>query len=137
MLSRFVSAQQDVYERALAELNAGQKTSHWMWFIWPQLRELGRSETAKFYGIAGLVEAEAYLVHPVLGSRLIEISNAMASHTDREVSLVLGKVDAMKLRSSMTLFGAVQNAPPIFARILDQFYQGERCPLTLEALAGD
>ncbi|MEL7115124.1 MAG: DUF1810 domain-containing protein [Pseudomonadota bacterium] len=134
-LDRFVDAQADSYAQALAEVQAGQKVSHWMWFIWPQLRELGHSARAKYYGLADLDEAVAYRLHPVLGPRLVEISEAMLDHRGQSAEDVLGPVDAVKLRSSATLF-EVAATDPVFPAIVDAFYDGVRDPLTLNALAG-
>ena len=137
-LSRFHSAQRDSWPTALAELLAGAKQSHWMWYVFPQLRVLGRSPTAQLYGIADLAEARAYLADPVLGPRLREAAAAMLLHTDRTAEAILGTVDAMKLRSCATLFeaaagrGGEQDA--VFAAVLDAFYGGVRCDLTLQAL---
>jgi uncharacterized protein (DUF1810 family) len=122
-LQRFVDAQEGTFERALAELRAGKKQSHWMWFIFPQLAELGRSPTALFYGIRSIHEARAYLAHPLLGERLrvaVEAISAWASN--RSAVQILGDVDAMKLRSSLTLFEAA-SGDPLFALALDSFYE--------------
>ena len=133
-LERFVAAQAPVYPQALAELKLGRKASHWMWFVFPQLAGLGRSPTARFYGIASADEARAYLAHPLLGPRLRECSEALLAHRGRSAESILGPVDALKLRSSMTLFeAAVEEAGP-FARVLETFYDGERDPLTLDLL---
>ena len=137
-LDRFVEAQQGAYARALAELRAGSKRSHWMWFVFPQIAGLGRSETAHFYAIRDLAEAQAYLAHPLLGPRLIEASEAMLGNAGvASADQVLGGVDAVKLASSMTLFeaaaaGSDEAAP--FARILDRFYAGRRDRATLDRL---
>ncbi|MDK3018076.1 DUF1810 domain-containing protein [Pseudodonghicola flavimaris] len=133
-LSRFLVAQDGVYPRALDELRAGAKQSHWMWFIFPQLRGLGRSPTALRYGIADLTEARAYLADPVLGARLREAMAAMLLHPDRSAEAILGPVDAIKLRSSATLFAAAGGGAP-FAEVLATFYDGQACPLTRELLA--
>jgi uncharacterized protein (DUF1810 family) len=130
-LERFVEAQEGVYERALAEIRSGRKQSHWMWFIFPQLECLGRSVTAKKYGIRNLAEASAYLAHPVLGPRLVGISEAMLANAPAAAAAVLGSVDAMKLRSCATLFAEAAVDPTVFRRILDVFYAGDACPLTL------
>ena len=135
-LERFVAAQEGTYATALAELRRGRKESHWMWWIFPQLASLGRSGTAKAYGIADLAEAEAYLAHPVLGPRLVEASRAMLMHRGRDPAAVLGGIDELKLRSSATLFAAVPGAAPEFGQVLDAFYGGEADPLTEAALAG-
>ncbi|MDH1269563.1 DUF1810 domain-containing protein [Rhizobium pusense] len=133
-LERFVTAQQNIYEVALSELQAGLKRSHWMWFIFPQLRGLGRSETARFYAISGRAEAEAYLTHPVLGPRLVECTTAMLWHTDLSAHDILGSPDDLKFRSSMTLFGAVAGRDLSFQAALDRFYAGVRDESTLRLL---
>ena len=126
-LQRFVAAQDSggTYERALAELRAGRKTSHWMWFVFPQITDLGRSEMSRRYAIASASEARAYLDHPVLGPRLIECAGALLSHADKSAEEILGGIDAVKLRSSMTLFAAVVPERPVFQRVLDRYFDGE------------
>ena len=126
-LQRFVSAQDDgaTYTRALAELRAGAKRSHWMWFVFPQLSGLGSSPAARHFAISGLAEARAYLAHPVLGPRLVESARALTLRSGRTAEQVLGSVDAMKLRSSMTLFAAAAPDDPVFAAVLDQYFAGE------------
>jgi uncharacterized protein (DUF1810 family) len=133
-LQRFVDAQASTYRQALAELRRGRKTSHWMWFIFPQLKALGRSSTALHYGIASLDEARAYLAHPSLGPRLNECTKAILSHRSEPAETILGHVDAMKLRSSMTLFEAAANGQGLFGAVLDAFYGSERDDLTLSLL---
>ncbi|MGP4670126.1 DUF1810 domain-containing protein [Agrobacterium pusense] len=133
-LERFVTAQQNIYEVALSELRAGLKRSHWMWFIFPQLRGLGRSETARFYAISGRAEAEAYLTHRMLGPRLVECTTAMLQHTDLSAHDILGSPDDLKFRSSMTLFGAVAGRDSPFQATLDMFYAGARDESTLRLL---
>lgn len=128
-LQRFLDAQADTYAAALAELREGRKRSHWMWFIFPQLASLGRSGTAKFYGIADLAEARAYLADPVLGPRLIACAEAMLMHPDRSAEDILGPVDALKLRSSATLFETA--GAEAMGRVLATFYGGERCAATM------
>ena len=133
-LQRFIDAQDGVYETALSELRAGTKQSHWMWFIFPQLAELGRSPTAKFFGITSVDEARAYLAHPLLGCRLRECVVALLSWSgDRSAEEVLGGVDAMKLRSSLTLFESIE-PNGIFSRLLLNFFAGKRDELTLALL---
>lgn len=107
---------------ALNEISNGRKTTHWMWYIFPQLSGLGRSEMATYYGIKSLKEAEEYLNHPILGKRLQEISSALLKHTNKSANEILGSPDDLKLHSSMTLFSKVENANPIFKEILHQFY---------------
>lgn len=135
-LDRFVDAQaRAVFERAIRELAAGEKRSHWMWFVFPQIAGLGRSETARFYAIENRAEAEAYLAHPLLGPRLHEASEAMLPwYGRRSAETILGGVDALKLASSMTLFAAVAESPAPFAEVLDAFYAGERDRRTLDLL---
>ena len=134
-LRRFIDAQADSYADALAELRAGRKRSHWMWWIFPQLAGLGRSGTARFYGIASLAEARAYLAHPLLGPRLIEASGALLPHRDRSAETIMGPVDALKLCSSLTLFLEADAGAPL-TDALDTFFGGERDPATLRLLAG-
>ena len=131
---RFVTAQDGgVFERALAELQNGQKSSHWMWFVFPQIEGLGSSAMARRYALSGLAEARAYAAHDELGPRLYEASEAMVEWAGTmSADEILGTVDAMKFRSSMTLFEAAADDDQVFADALDGFYNGERCPLTLE-----
>ena len=133
-MERFVKAQEEVYAAALAELQAGEKDTHWMWFIFPQLRGLGTSVMAYVYGITGVEEARAYLAHPVLGPRLMACCTALLSHTDLSAEDMLGDVDAMKLRSSMTLFAQVSEEDSVFHRVLAQFYDGNMDERTLALL---
>ena len=133
-LDRFVDAQQDTYAVALSELRQGRKQSHWMWFIFPQLRGLGQSEMSRFYGIAGLDEAGRYLAHPVLGPRLVDCAQGVLAHRGRRPEDIMGSVDAGKLRSSATLFAAVEGAPEVFNRILAEFFGAQPCRLTQERL---
>ncbi len=133
-LDRFVAAQDGVYPQALAELRAGRKRSHWMWFIFPQIAGLGQSEMARTYAIAGADEARAYLAHPVLGPRLIEVAQAVAAAAG-SADAILGGIDAVKLRSSMTLFAAVADDPTPFRAALDRFFGGEGDRATLGLLA--
>lgn len=135
-LERFVEAQRSTYDDALSELSAGDKRGHWMWWIFPQLAGLGRSSTAQRYAIRDAVEARGYLLHPVLGSRLVECTGAMLGWAGRRnAEAILGPVDALKFRSSMTLFDAVSDgADNAFAHALAAFCHGERDPLTLDRL---
>lgn len=135
-LGRFVQAQSAIYPQALAELNAGRKRSHWIWFIFPQLAGLGRSETARFFGLRSADEARAYLAHPLLGDRLRECCAALLRHRGEPAETMLGAIDAIKLRSSMTLFEAAAGDPAPFAAVIDEFHQGARDPLTLSLLRG-
>ena len=122
-LNRFLLAQENTYDQALREIHAGRKMSHWMWFIFPQMKGLGTSYHSTFYGISGREEAEAYLAHPVLGPRLIAISKALLVHTDKPIEQIFGHTDSLKLKSSMELFGRIPNADPVFAQVLKAFYQ--------------
>jgi uncharacterized protein (DUF1810 family) len=132
-LERFVAAQdQDgTYDRALAELRRGRKTSHWMWFVFPQVAGLGRSATARHYAVAGPDEARAYLAHPVLGPRLRECARVLTELPGSDPVAVLGPVDAVKLRSSMTLFAQADPADPVFVAVLDQYFEGAPDEATL------
>jgi uncharacterized protein (DUF1810 family) len=134
-LQRFVDAQDrgGTYAQALAELRAGAKLSHWMWFVFPQLAGLGRSATAQHYAISGPAEAQAYLAHPVLGPRLRECAEALTGLATADPVQVFGGVDAQKLQSSMTLFAAV-SAEPVFSAVLDRFFGGRSDPGTTSRL---
>ena len=135
-LERFVSAQAPVFDDVVGELAAGRKLSHWMWFIFPQLAELGRSDRARFYGIAGLDEAQAYLVHPLLGQRLRQCVRHVLAHTGKSAHDIFGSPDDVKFRSCLTLFheaSADDDDRALFAEALDAFYDGPD-PLTLELL---
>jgi uncharacterized protein (DUF1810 family) len=135
-LHRFTAAQANVYPQALSELKAGQKQGHWMWFIFPQIDGLGRSETAQFYAVRNAEEAAAYLNHPVLGLRLIECSEAILAVDDKSAREIFGSPDDMKLCSSMTLFAAVSPTNPVFAGVIDRYFGGQPDSQTLNLLAG-
>ncbi len=131
-LERFVRAQDGgVYDGALRELRAGAKRGHWMWFVFPQVAGLGRSSTAQHYALSGLAEARAYLAHPVLGPRLVECAQALLELSGRDPVRVLGSVDALKLRSSMTLFEAAAPDERVFGEVLERYHDGERDEATL------
>ena len=123
-LKRFLDAQTDDYNRALGEIRKGKKQSHWMWYIFPQIAGLGFSETAKYYALHDIKEARAYLEHPVLGSRLIEISRALLTIEGKTANQILGSPDDLKLHSCMTLFSQVEAADPVFEAVLDRYYSG-------------
>ena len=129
-LNRFVEAQEKTYDIALSEIKNGHKQSHWMWFIFPQHKDLGYSSKAKFYGISDLKEAEQYLRHPILGERLKEISNELLKHKGKSAIDILGEVDALKLKSSMTLFDIVE-PNSVFNDVLNAFYKGKRDKATI------
>ncbi|MBR3313768.1 MAG: DUF1810 domain-containing protein [Atopobiaceae bacterium] len=133
-LQRFKDAQTYDYEQALSELRAGRKTSHWIWYIFPQLRELGRSRMARYYGIAGMGEAEAYYADELLRGRLVEISQALLALDENDPIRVLGSIDAMKVRSCMTLFSQVRGTDPVFTAVLAKYYNGKLDSRTLELL---
>src|SRR5581483_1128089 len=125
-LDRFVRAQEGTYERALAEVRAGRKRTHWMWFVFPQLDGLGSSPTARHYAIKSLAEARAYLAHPVLGPRLVECAEAVVGVEGRSAHDIFGSPDDLKLRSCATLFACVAPPGSVFDRLLAKYYSGER-----------
>jgi uncharacterized protein (DUF1810 family) len=135
-LGRFTTAQDPIYKQVLAELRAGAKRSHWMWFVFPQVAGLGFSSTSQYYGIRSAVEARAYLVDPLLGSRLVECTEAVLATERQSARQIFGPVDALKFRSCMTLFSAVADTPSVFQRALDKYFAGESDARTLEILAG-
>lgn len=134
-LTRFLTAQSPVIDRVLAELHAGYKESHWMWFVFPQLGALGRSGTARFYGIEDLEQARRYLAHPVLGPRLLECTRAVLAHGDRSAHAIFGSPDDLKFRSCMTLFDLAGPQQPEFRQALERLYAGEPGPVTVGLLA--
>jgi len=136
-LDRFVRAQDGVHDQALAELRSGRKRSHWMWFVFPQLAGLGRSTTAQHYAVDGIDEARAYLAHPVLGPRLVEAAGVAAAATARSADDLFGGIDAMKARSSMTLFARAADDPAPFRAVLDRWFHGSEDPVTVRLLDGD
>jgi len=133
-LDRFIRAQQEDYERALAEIRSGRKQSHWMWYVFPQYVGLGSSAISQRYAIKTAAEAEAYIRHPVLGARLVECFEAALGIEDRSASEVFGSPDDMKLRSSATLFAAITPSGSVFERVLDKYFNGERDPRTLQLI---
>lgn len=133
-LNRFVQAQQNIYERALAEIGRGRKTSHWMWFIFPQFDGLASSSTARHYAIKSLQEARAYLAHPVLRARLTECAHACFGLEGRSAEEIFGYPDDLKFKSCLTLFERVAPPNSVFTRLLKKYYRGERDDRTLELL---
>ena len=133
-LQRFTDAQKDDYAVALSEIKSGRKRSHWMWYIFPQIAGLGFSSTSKFYAIKDRSEAESYLAHPVLGRRLTEISNALLEIEGKTANQIFGSPDDVKLKSSMTLFGALDAADPVFGKVLDKYFGGAKDYKTLELI---
>jgi uncharacterized protein (DUF1810 family) len=134
MFEHFIAAQDPVYAQVLAELRAGRKQTHWMWFIFPQLRALGRSATAQRFGIADLAKARAYLAHPVLGARLVECAEIVGAVTGKTAHEIFGSPDDMKLRSSMTLFAHAADEPAPFRRVLQRYYDGVEDAVTVELI---
>ena len=136
-LDRFITAQQSDFHRALSEIQAGRKRSHWMWYIFPQLKALGRSDTARYYGIADLEEATAYMANPYLRDNLITITGALLALRASDPGLVMGYPDDLKLRSCMTLFELAAPDVPEFGMVLDKFYHGLRDQKTLDQFSAD
>ncbi|MBR1438885.1 MAG: DUF1810 domain-containing protein [Synergistaceae bacterium] len=135
-LERFVLAQEHSYQTALSEIRAGKKTSHWIWYISPQLKGLGRSYNAEYYGIANVEEAKSYLSHPILGGRLLEITEALLKFEEKDPQKIMGMIDAMKLRSCMTLFAYISEDGSIFHRVLEKYFGGSRDDRTLSMIKG-
>ncbi|NDR57625.1 DUF1810 domain-containing protein [Pseudoruegeria sp. M32A2M] len=136
-LERFTEAQDGRWSVAMAEVDAGLKQSHWMWFIYPQLRGLGHSHRAQYFGISGTDEARRYLAHPLLGLRLVESFERLKPLAGQSPERIFGDVDACKLQSCATLFAAVAGDPSPFNYVLDRFFGGERCAQTLDMLAAE
>jgi uncharacterized protein (DUF1810 family) len=133
-LRRFVDAQTHTYDQALAELRAGEKRTHWMWFVFPQIAGLGHSGMAQRFAISGLEEARAYVAHPTLGRRLVESARALTDLDTADADRVLGPVDAQKLRSSMTLFARAAPDEPVFREVLDHYFDGTEDDATTSRL---
>jgi uncharacterized protein (DUF1810 family) len=134
-LSRFVHAQESIYDSVLAELRSGQKRSHWMWFVFPQIHGLGHSPTAQHYAIKSIEEARQYHSHPLLGARLLECTEAVLAVEGRSASAIFGYPDDLKLKSSMTLFSSVADTPhSLFSRVLEKYFLGEKDARTLQLL---
>ena len=134
-LQRFITAQQNDYPTALAEIKQGRKRSHWMWYIFPQIAGLGFSETSRYYALKDIDEAQAYLNHPILGKRLIEICTELLKLPTNNATQIFGTPDDMKLRSCVTLFASLPDADPVFKQVLDKFFGGEGDKLTIQILA--
>ena len=132
-LQRFIEAQNDSYDQALKEIINGRKLTHWIWYIFPQIKGLGFSYNSEYYGITSLQEAKDYLENELLRKRLFEITESLLMHKGKDIESIMGDIDALKLKSSMTLFDAVQPGS-IFGEVLDEFYGGERCRRTLEKI---
>ena len=133
-LDRFVEVQEKMYPIAMKEIQNGQKETHWMWYIFPQLRGLGMSAMAHTYGISGLEEAKAYLEHPWLSGRLYELCVTLLHHKDKSAYEIFGDIDEMKLKSSMTLFALTNEEYTIFDQVLEQFFDGEMDKMTVRII---
>ncbi|KIA82405.1 DUF1810 domain-containing protein [Flavobacterium sp. AED] len=133
-LIKFLDAQNQVYLKALSEIKKGKKDTHWMWYIFPQIKGLGSSETAQYYGIKDLNEATAYLQHPILGKHLVEIAEEVLNLKGKTVTQIFGTPDDMKLQSCMTLFANVENTNPVFQKVLVKYFNGLPDELTLQLL---
>lgn len=133
-LQRFLDAQENDYDVAIRELREGKKHSHWIWYVFPQLKGLGQSATSNFYGLAGLAEARAYLAHPVLGLRLLEAIRTLLAHRGKKIEQILGELDALKFRSCLTLFSLADPSEKIFIDALETFFGGELDACTINFL---
>lgn len=132
-LQRFIEAQNDSYDQALKEIRNGRKLTHWIWYVFPQMKGFGFSYNSEYYGITSLQEAKDYLENELLRKRLFEITESLLMHKGKDIESIMGDIDALKLKSSMTLFDAVQPGS-VFGEVLDEFYGGERCRRTLEKI---
>jgi uncharacterized protein (DUF1810 family) len=133
-MNRFIEAQEKNYVVALAEIKAGRKQTHWIWYIFPQLKGLGSSIPSNYYAIKDMKEAAEYLSHPALGPRLIEISRSLLELSENDAFKIMGSPDDLKLRSSMTLFSLVRDTDPVFKQVLDKFFEGRRDERTIQLL---
>lgn len=136
-LNRFLEAQNRDYSQALDEIRSGRKRSHWIWYIFPQIHGLGFSSTSEFYAITDLNEAKDYLQHPVLGSRLIEISKAVLTVNGKTANQIMGSPDDLKLKSCMTLFNLLENTDPVFQEVLDKYFNGMQDQKTLAIIKNE
>ena len=135
-LSRFLVPQEAVFADVLSELKQGRKTGHWIWYVFPQIKGLGRSETSQYYSISSIAEAAAYLAHPVLGRRLLKCTQLVLEVEGKTAEQIFGTLDAMKFRSSMTLFSAVKNGNEVFQSAIDKYFDGVADDMTIELLSG-
>lgn len=133
-LKRFIDAQEPVYKTALSEVKKGRKSSHWMWYIFPQIQGLGFSETSRYYAIKNIEEAEEFLRHPVLGRRLLDICEELLQLKSNDAGQIFGSPDDLKLKSSMTLFSSVPHPEGVFQRVLEKFFQGNKDGRTLQII---
>ena len=134
-LNRFIKAQDESYDEIIRELKNGEKVTHWMWYVFPQIAGLGQSATAKFYAIQDPSEAQAYLDHPILGKRLLECTKIVMSLRGKSANTIFGDIDAMKFRSSMTLFMSVLGSDSVFQEAIEKYFEGEPDPKTLDILS--
>jgi uncharacterized protein (DUF1810 family) len=135
-LNRFIKAQDESYDEIIRELKNGEKVTHWMWYVFPQIAGLGQSATEKFYAIQDPSEAQAYLDHPVLGKRLLECTKIVMSLRGKSALAIFGDIDAMKFRSSMTLFISVAGSDSVFQEAIEKYFEGKPDPKTLDILSG-
>jgi len=133
-LGRFIDAQNSDYETALSEIRSGRKRSHWMWYIFPQILGLGSTETSRFYAIKDLEEAQLYLQHPILGKRIVKISEELVDLESNDANKIFGSPDDLKLKSSMTLFSSVTDTNPVFQAVLEKFFKGVKDQKTLQII---
>ena len=133
-LARFLNAQENSYAAALSEIRAGKKQSHWIWYVFPQIKGLGSSSNSEFYGLVSLAEARAYLNHPLLGQRLKEATAVLLVHRSQNVTSILGEIDALKFKSCLTLFSLADPSEPLFNDALEYFFSGKRDEHTIELL---
>ena len=133
-LNRFIDAQENIYESALNEIKRGNKSSHWMWYVFPQYKGLGYSSTSQKYAITCIEEASMYFNHPILGRRLIEITNAFLNIENKSAYEILGDPDYLKMKSCMTLFNSIQSGSEVFFKVINKYYLGSECPRTISQI---
>ena len=133
-LNRFIDAQENIYESALNEIKRGNKSSHWMWYVFPQYKGLGYSSTSRKYAITCIEEASMYFNHPILGRRLIEITNAFLNIENKSAYEILGDPDYLKMKSCMTLFNSIQDGSEVFSKVINKYYLGSECPRTISQI---
>ena len=133
-LNRFIDAQENSYESALNEIKRGNKSSHWMWYVFPQYKGLGYSSTSQKYAITCIEEASMYFNHPILGRRLIEITNAFLNIENKSAYEILGDPDYLKMKSCMTLFNSIQDGSEVFSKVINKYYLGSECPRTISQI---
>lgn len=134
-LNRFIDAQDESYDAIVRELETGKKVTHWMWYVFPQIAGLGRSATAKFFAIHDQNEARAYLTHPILGQRLLECTKILLALERKSARNIFGDIDALKLRSSMTLFSSIAGGDSVYQEVIDKYFEGQPDQKTLDILS--